>query len=917
MARLKDELIERIKSEVSLFRLVESQGHKLVSHGKDKAIKCPFHDDKTASLVISDNNLFNCLGCGEAGSVIDWVMKTQGVSFRFACELLQKDIGVIADSGTHTVRQNTATKLTSPLAANSDNQTALKQVIDYYHETLKQEAEVQAYLASRGLDCPKLINAFKLGYANRTLGYRLPEKNRKAGAELRGQLQDIGILRQSGHEHFNGSLVVPVINHQGQILEVYGRKIHGSRLRKGTAQHLYLPGEHRGVFNEAELVTQSQLPTPNKVVILCEALIDALTFYRYGFTNVTSSYGTNGFTDGHLALFNQLGITTILVAYDNDEAGNKAADALAKMLIPQGFELYRVHVPKGMDVNQYACQVTPAAKSLSLILRQARWMSIDGQTNGRIQVKPSPLAAELSEPVAEDELNNAEPSTFKEPAPESLTPANRQETEVVDTPEPTITPAEVTQVMPVPDSPALSINAQVTEQEVNLSLGDRHYRIRGLERNVGLEQLKVNLLVKQNDEAVNAGSFHIDTFDLYASKARFHFIKQAGLELGVNANLIKAELGKVLVALEQIQAKQLQEVLETDSAESVMSDEDRMKAIAFLKQPNLLSCIVEDFEACGIIGERVNTLTGYLAGVSRKLPKPLAVMVQSTSAAGKSSLMDAVLNFMPKEERVQYSAMTGQSLYYMGETNLKHKILAVSEEEGADNAAYALKLLQSEGEVTIASTGKNPATGNLETQEYRVEGPVMLLMTTTAIDIDEELMNRCLVLSVNESREQTQAIHAIQRQKRTLSGLVASVEKQHTITLHQHAQRLLKPLAVVNPYAEQLSFLDNQTRTRRDHEKYLTLIDSIALLHQHQRPIKQVQGIDYVEVSLEASPWPISLPGKCWGARWMSCHRKPVACWRLSITWLKAMPTPTTSVNVMCALPAKTFGLTAIGATPS
>ena len=131
--------------------------------------------------------------------------------------------------------------------------------------------------------------------------------------------------------------------------------------------------------------------------------------------------------------------------------------------------------------------------------------------------------------------------------------------------------------------------------------------------------------------------------------------------------------------------------------------------------------------------------------------------------------MDAVLAFMPEDERVQYSAMTGQSLFYMGETRLKNKILAISEEEGAHTASYALKLLQSEGEVTIASTGKDDCSGQLVTREYKVEGPVMLFFTTTAIDIDEELLNRCLVLTVNESREQTEAIHHAQRLKRTLA----------------------------------------------------------------------------------------------------------------------------------------------------
>jgi hypothetical protein len=216
--------------------------------------------------------------------------------------------------------------------------------------------------------------------------------------------------------------------------------------------------------------------------------------------------------------------------------------------------------------------------------------------------------------------------------------------------------------------------------------------------------------------------------------------------------------------------------------------------------------------------------------------------------------MDAVLAFMPEEERIKYSAMTGQSLFYMGETNLKHKALAIVEEEGASRASYALKLLQSEGELTIASTGKDPTSGNLITQQYRVEGPVALLLTTTARDIDEELMNRCLVLAVDEGREQTRAIHERQRARRTLDGMFANRQRQALIALHQNAQRLLRPLDVLNPYAQFLTFPDQTTRLRRDHEKYLTLIDTIAFVHQHQRPVltaeRAGQRVEYIEATL-------------------------------------------------------------------
>jgi hypothetical protein len=211
------------------------------------------------------------------------------------------------------------------------------------------------------------------------------------------------------------------------------------------------------------------------------------------------------------------------------------------------------------------------------------------------------------------------------------------------------------------------------------------------------------------------------------------------------------------------------------------------------------------------------------------------------------------LSFVPEEDRVKYSAMTGQSLFYMGETDLQHKVLAIVEEQGVERASYALKLLQSEGELTIASTGKDPQTGRLVTQEYRVKGPVMIFLTTTAVEIDEELLNRCLVLSVDEDREQTRRVHRLQRERQTLEGLLARQSRPEILKRHQDAQRLLRPLLVANPYARQLTFMDDRTRTRRDHVKYLTLIRVVALLHQYQREIKTVLhggvAVPYIEVT--------------------------------------------------------------------
>ena len=809
MARIGSEELERLKSEVSVERLVEASGVALKRGGKDLLGRCPFHEDAEASLVVTPaKNLWHCFGCQVGGGPIDWVMKSQGVSFRHAVELLRNDSPLAAAS---TVKKASVPKLAPPVAFDADDAALMQQVIAFYHETLKASPEALAYLKSRGLDHPELVDRFQLGFANRTLGLRLPLANRVAGAEIRARLQKLGILRESGHEHFNGSLVVPVMDESGRVSEVYGRKITRN-LTPGTPLHLYLPGPHHGVWNGEALAASHE-------VILCEALIDAMTFWCAGFRNVTASYGVEGFTDDHLEAFKRHGIERILIAYDHDAAGDRAADKLAERLMAEGFECWRVQFPHGLDANEYALKVTPANRSLGVAIRKAVWL---GKGEAPARDVGDPIVASVHEAAS---------------VPPLAAEAAKEET-------PTL-PAS-----PVPPAPSAEPEAKVHDNEVVLVFGDRRWRVRGLAKNLSYDVMKVNVLAARGER------FHVDTLDLYSAKARNAYVIQAAVELAVSDDVLKTDLGRVLLKLEQLQDAAIGRALEPKPAAAVtVSDADQAEALALLKSPQLLDRILADFESCGIVGEATNKLTAYVAAVSRKLDRPLAVVVQSSSAAGKTSLMEAVLAFVPEEERVKYSAMTGQSLFYMGETNLKHKVLAIVEEEGASRASYALKLLQSEGELTIASTAKDPETGNLTTHEYRVEGPVMIFLTTTAIEVDEELLNRCLVLSVDEGRTQTEAIHRLQRARRTLEGLFGRRERDHLIRLHQNAQRLLRPLAVVNPFAQALTFLSDKTRTRRDHEKYLTLIDAITLLHQHQRPVKTTtwrgEAIEYVEVTPE------------------------------------------------------------------
>ncbi|MBK7002676.1 MAG: toprim domain-containing protein [Rhodoferax sp.] len=176
------------------------------------------------------------------------------------------------------------------------------------------------------------------------------------------------------------------------------------RLRPGTPLHMYLPAHDargRGVFNLAALQA-------SKEIILCEAIIDALTFWCAGYRNVTTAYGVEGFTDEMLAAFKANGVERVLIAYDRDEAGERAAQKLAPQLQAAGMEVWRIEFPFGLDANEYALKVTPAAKSLGILIRKAAWM-------GKGEAPPAARPDKGSEPPALQAKAPEPPPTPTEP----------------------------------------------------------------------------------------------------------------------------------------------------------------------------------------------------------------------------------------------------------------------------------------------------------------------------------------------------------------------------------------------------------------------------------------------------------------------------------------------------------------------
>lgn len=382
--------------------------------------------------------------------------------------------------------------------------------------------------------------------------------------------------------------------------------------------------------------------------------------------------------------------------------------------------------------------------------------------------------------------------------------------------------------------------------DLTLTFGLRRYEVRGLEKTP--RGLKATVRVEKGC------SLHVDTLDLYSARAR----RQLALDLvrvfEESADTIEGDLTKLLSACESAALRGSNapgQSLGSGAEAPALSASEKAVGEQMGRDPALIETILADYERCGLVGERANKLLCYLAMTSRKMPKPLAVLVLSSSGAGKTALQDAATAFCPPEDLIKLTSLSGKALFYKERTSLKHKVLALEEGDGVQEATYALRNLISAGELVTESTIKDPASGRLVAMENKVEGPTAVFLTTTNPETDPETKSRFFVTSVDESKAQTEAIMAYQRKRYTLDGLKAKAETESVLKKHHAFQRVLQSLDVVNPYAEQLTYGDSRLPSRRDQPKYLGLIAAIAFLRQLQKPKKSYAGRTYVEVDHE------------------------------------------------------------------
>ena len=254
--------------------------------------------------------------------------------------------------------------------------------------------------------------------------------------------------------------------------------------------------------------------------------------------------------------------------------------------------------------------------------------------------------------------------------------------------------------------------------------------------------------------------------------------------------------------------------------------------------------------------ERKNKILLYLVITSRLMDNPLHGILISRSGAGKSLLVEITESLCPPEELESVSDLSAQALYYYGKEDLKHKFIVIGEKEGSEGSDYPLRELITKKCITKAIPMKDTVTGQIKTVSIKVEGPISFVETTASGEVNLENLNRCFVIGIDESEDQTKLIHEVQRRNYTLQGFLQKKGLDKIINKHIYAQRLLKKVLVFNPYAELLSFPTSKLKTRRDNEKFLRLINVICFLHQYQRKIKKLklengEMVQYIECTPE------------------------------------------------------------------
>jgi len=520
-------------------------------------------------------------------------------------------------------------------------------------------------------------------------------------------------------------------------------------------------------------------------VILCESIIDALSIMAMGHRNVVASLSANGVKDDLLEKIVTSGVREIFIAFDNDSAGNTSASSLAGKLIECKIESYRIVFDENSDAND--------------LLRKSE----------NIEAAKGKMA-EL--------LEKAEPLK-----------------QIIDTVQ------------------TAGYHADVLEKrgkEYVYSLGQREYIIRGLDQNKSDSSLKIFLRLDYTEPTRQEKRFHIDNVDLFNAKTAGIYARAAATKLTLDERVIAGDLDSLTVKLDALLKKTIadKESQNTENKKEFHKNlEVSFKAREYLLESLFILKFIKDMEKAGVVGESLNMFVGFVSTLSRRMKYPLHLIIQSESSAGKSNMLNLLNKLVPEEDGLYFTQVTPRSFYYGEFDFLKYKSIFIAEGDGLKEAEFPIKQMMSEGRLSISYTKSDPKTGENTSESSNTEGPAQFIMTEPREGVNEEINNRCVILILDMSPEQTERIQAYQRLLDSPEGVALRKERDVICDFYRHVQREIKPLSILNTFSKYFSFNTRSHQARREHQMYLTLLNCITLLNQFQREKVYKDGETYIK----------------------------------------------------------------------
>jgi DNA primase len=324
--------------------------------------------------------------------------------------------------------------------------------------------------------------------------------------------------------------------------------------------------------------------------------------------------------------------------------------------------------------------------------------------------------------------------------------------------------------------------------------------------------------------------------DLYEREQISLYSQQIGDLYNQPFEQIEADLVTLTDLLEKCREAQMEDLktkYQNTKKQSPLSAEKRAACIQFLSGRNFMKGIDELIAQAGVVGEESTRRLLFVIASTYKMDTPLHALVQGTSGSGKSHLINIIGSCFPPEDVISMTRVTSKSFYHYTKDELVDKLLLIQDYDGLDEEAqFAFRELQSAGNISSSTTYKD-RYGNLMSAVKTVRSHFASLLATTKAEVYYDNMSRSMISGVDESDDQTRRI--IEHQNKKLAGIVDTREEWKAKEFLQNCMRCVKPMEVVNPYADKIYLPFEAKMLRRLNSHYQAFVKQITILHQYQR----------------------------------------------------------------------------------